>query len=256
MDSGRGYDAESLIQTKFGFKKGGKSGKPARRKIMIHILLVEDDKDLNQSVCRHLNARGYQTTGVLCAADAFEQLYASHIDLIISDIMMPGTDGFAFAQKVRQQDKNIPILFVTARDDFTSKERGYHLGIDDYMTKPIDLNELALHVEALLRRANIAASKKMIVGNLVLDEDEVSAAVDGETVPLTLREFQILFKLLSYPKRTFTRSQLLDEFSGVESESGLRSVDVHITNLRSKLSKCTGFQILTVRGLGYKAVMP
>ena len=222
---------------------------------MIHILVVEDDQDLNQAVCRHLNARGYQTTGVLKAMDAFDQLYASHVDLIISDIMMPGMDGFDFAEAVREQDKNIPILFMTARDDFTSKERGYHLGIDDYLVKPIDLNELVLHMEALLRRANIAAEKKLVVGNLVLDEDEMSATVDGEPVTLTLREFQILFKLLSYPKRTFTRSQLLDEFSGIESESGLRTVDVHITNLRSKLSGCTGFQIVTVRGLGYKAVI-
>ncbi len=222
---------------------------------MIHILVVEDDRDLNEAVCRHLSSRNYQATGVLQASDAFDQLYASHIDLIISDIMMPEMDGFAFAEAVRSQDKNIPILFMTARDDFSSKERGYRLGIDDYLVKPIDLNELVLHVEALLRRANIAAEKKLTVGELVLDEDEMSASVGGKPVMLTLREFQILFKLLSYPKRTFTRSQLLDEFSGIESESGLRSVDVHITNLRAKLSDCAGFQIVTVRGLGYKAVI-
>lgn len=222
---------------------------------MIHILVVEDDRDLNEAVCRHLSSRNYRATGVLRASDAFDQLYASHIDLIISDIMMPGMDGFAFAEAVRSQDKNIPILFMTARDDFSSKERGYRLGIDDYLVKPIDLNELVLHVEALLRRANIAAEKKLTVGELVLDEDEMSASVGGKPVMLTLREFQILFKLLSYPKRTFTRSQLLDEFSGIESESGLRSVDVHITNLRAKLSDCAGFQIVTVRGLGYKAVI-
>ena len=222
---------------------------------MIHILVVEDDRDLNEAVCRHLSSRNYRATGVLRASDAFDQLYASHIDLIISDIMMPGMDGFAFAEAVRSQDKNIPILFMTARDDFSSKERGYRLGIDDYLVKPIDLNELVLHVEALLRRANIAAEKKLTVGELVLDEDEMSASVGGKPVTLTLREFQILFKLLSYPKRTFTRSQLLDEFSGIESESGLRSVDVHITNLRAKLSDCAGFQIVTVRGLGYKAVI-
>ena len=214
---------------------------------MIHILVVEDDRDLNEAVCRHLSSRNYQATGVLQASDAFDQLYASHIDLIISDIMMPEMDGFAFAEAVRSQDKNIPILFMTARDDFSSKERGYRLGIDDYLVKPIDLNELVLHVEALLRRANIAAEKKLTVGELVLDEDEMSASVGGKPVMLTLREFQILFKLLSYPKRTFTRSQLLDEFSGIESESGLRSVDVHITNLRAKLSDCAGFQIVTVR---------
>ena len=222
---------------------------------MINIRVVEDDRDLNQTVCRHLITRKYNAVSALNAAEAFDQLYAHPVDLIISDIMMPGMDGFDFAKAVRQQDKNIPILFMTAREDFTSKERGYHLGIDDYLVKPIDLNELVLHVEALIRRANIAAEKKLTVGNLVMNEDEMSAEIDGEPVILTLREFQILFKLLSYPKRTFTRSQLLDEFSGIERESGLRTVDVHITNLRSKLAKCTGFQIVTVRGLGYKAVI-
>lgn len=222
---------------------------------MIRILLVEDDKDLNQTVCRYLKAHNYQAIGVSDAADAFEELYANHMDLIISDIMMPGTDGFEFAETVRQQDKNIPILFMTARDDFSAKERGYHLGIDDYMVKPVNMDELLLHIEALLRRANIAAQKKLVVGDLILDEEEVSATVAGAPVPLTLREFQILFKLLSYPKRTFTRSQLMDEFSGIENESGLRTVDVHITNLRAKFAHCDAFKIVTVRGLGYKAVI-
>lgn len=222
---------------------------------MIHILVVEDDRDLNETVCRHLNAHGYQASGVLCAADALDRLYAAHFDLVISDIMMPGMDGFELAGALRRIDKNIPILFMTARDDFASKEKGYHLGIDDYMVKPIDLNELVLHVEALLRRANIAAEKRLTVGNVVLDEGEMTATMDGQPVPLTLREFQILFKLLSYPRQTFTRSQLLDEFAGPESESGLRTVDVHITNLRAKFAGCTAFQIVTVRGLGYKAVI-
>ncbi len=222
---------------------------------MIHILVVEDDRDLSHAVCRHLSTKNYQVSAVYSGAEAIDAMYAMHYDLIISDIMMPGMDGFEFAENVRLQDKNIPILFMTARDDFTAKERGYHLGIDDYMVKPINLDELTLHIEALLRRANIAAEKKLTVGNLTLDEDEMSAYVDGENVPLTLREFQIIFKLLSYPKRTFTRSQLLDEFSGLENESGLRTVDVHITNLRSKLAKCKGFKIVTVRGLGYKAVI-
>lgn len=222
---------------------------------MIHILVVEDDKGLNETVCRHLNDNRFSAVGSLSAADAYDRLYAEHYDLIISDIMMPKTDGFEFAETVRQQDRNIPILFMTARDDFSAKEKGYRLGIDDYMVKPIDLNELILHIEALLRRANIAAEKKLIIGNLILDEDDVSASVNGEDVPLTLREFQILFKLLSYPKRTFTRSQLLDEFTGIENESGLRTVDVYITNLRSKFIRCDSFKIVTVRGLGYKAVI-
>ena len=137
---------------------------------MVHILLVEDDQDLNRTVCHYLNAHNYQTKGVLSAQDAFDALYAARYDLILSDIMMPGMDGFVFAEAVRRQDKNIPILFMTARDDFTSKERGFRLGIDDYVVKPVNLDELVLRIEALLRRANIAAKKKLTVGNLVLDE--------------------------------------------------------------------------------------
>lgn len=222
---------------------------------MIHILIVEDDQDLNKILCRHLTAHGYHAVGVTGVAQAYDELYADHHDLIISDIMMPDIDGFEFAQTVREQDKNIPILFMTARSDFAAKERGYHLGIDDYMVKPIQLDELTLHIEALLRRANIAAEKKLTVGGLVLDEDEFTATLNGKPLSLTMREFQLLFKLLSYPKRIFTRSQLMDEFSGIESESGLRSVDVHITNLRAKLADCKDFEIVTVRGLGYKAVI-
>lgn len=222
---------------------------------MIHILVVEDDQNLNKAVCKHLSMNQYQVTGCLSAQEAYDQLYGGHFDLIISDIMMPGIDGFEFAGTVRKQDQNIPILFMSAREDYTAKEKGFHLGIDDYMVKPIDLNELLLHITALLRRAHIASEKKLVVGNLEMNEDAMTATVDGEPVILTLREFQILFRLLSYPGRTFTRSQLVDEFSGIESESGLRTVDVFITNLRAKFADCTAFKIVTVRGLGYRAVI-
>lgn len=222
---------------------------------MLKILVVEDDKNLNDAVCKHLIRNGYQTVASLSAGDALNLLEAGRYDMIISDVMMPKMDGFQFAETVREIDKNIPILFMTARDDFASKEKGYGIGIDDYMTKPVDLDELLLHIKALFRRAKIATDKKLTVGNLVLDEDGISAEVNGEAVNLTLREFQILYKLLSYPKKTFTRGQLIDEFGGFESESGLRSVDVHITSLRQKLSKAEGFEIITVRGLGYKAVL-
>lgn len=222
---------------------------------MIKILVVEDDENLNHAVCRHLSKNGYRTISCSGAPQALDLMASEKYDLIISDIMMPEMDGFEFATAIREPDKNIPILFMTARDDFASKEKGYRIGIDDYMTKPVDLDELLLRIKALLRRAKIAEDKKLVVGNLVLDEDEVSATVDGEPVTLTLREFQIIYKLLSYPKKTFTRGQLLDEFGGFETESGLRSVDVHITNLRQKFAKCNGFEIITVRGLGYKAVL-
>lgn len=222
---------------------------------MIKILVVEDDRDLNQAVCKHLMRHGYHALGSLNAEAAYEVLAREKVDLIISDIMMPNIDGFEFARSVRDGDHNVPILFMTARDDFSAKERGYRIGIDDYLVKPIDLDEMLLHISALLRRAKIAASKRLTIGNCVLDEDAITATVNGKPIELTLREFQIVFKLLSYPQKTFTRSQLLDEFSGYESESGFRSVDVHITNIRQKLAECDGFDIVTVRGFGYKAVL-
>lgn len=169
--------------------------------------------------------------------------------------MMPGIDGFEFTKAVRNVNKTIPILFMSARDDLSSKQKGFRLGIDDYMVKPIDLAELELRVRALLRRANIEVERKISVGNLVLDADAMSAEIDGEEVSLTTREFNIIYKLLSYPKKTFSRAQLMDEFWGVESETSLRAVDVYVTKLRDKLSDCDGFKIVTVRGLGYKVVL-
>ena len=169
--------------------------------------------------------------------------------------MMPEIDGFEFAKTVRELDEEIPILFMTARDDFAAKQRGFKSGIDDYMVKPVDLDELLLRMEALMRRAKITASKKLTVGSLTLDAEERTAYVDGEEVPLTVREFNLLYKLLSYPKKTFTRSQLMDEFWDSTSSSGPRSVDVYMTKLRDKFSQCDDFKIVTVHGLGYKAVL-
>ena len=156
---------------------------------------------------------------------------------------------------MRQVNRHIPILFMSAKDDLPSKQRGFQLGIDDYMVKPIELDELLLRVRALLRRANIEVERKLVVGNLELDADGITATLDGEEIPVTTREFNILFKLLSYPKKTFSRAQLMDEFWGVDSETSLRAVDVYITKLRDKFSGCEGFRIVTVRGLGYKAVL-
>ena len=221
---------------------------------MIRILVVDDDANLNRSVCTYLNDSGYEAKGVLSADSAYDAMYGSLYDLIISDIMMPGTDGFEFAKTVRGLNKTVPILFMSARDDLPAKQKGFDLGIDDYMVKPIDFSELLMRVRALLRRANIELSRKLTVGNLTLNADAMSAEVDGAEVPVTTREFNILYKLLSYPNHTFSRSQLMDEFWGVESETSLRAVDVYITKLRDKCSVCTGFEIKTVRGLGYKAV--
>lgn len=222
---------------------------------MIRILVLEDDARLNRTVCTYLNDSGFQAKGCLDATSAYDELYNSLYDLIISDIMMPGIDGFEFAENVRRVNRHIPILFMSARDDLPSKQRGFQLGIDDYMVKPIELDELLLRVRALLRRANIEMERKVTVGNLVLDADAVSATVGGEEVPVTTREFNILYKLLSYPNKTFSRAQLMDEFWGIETETSLRAVDVYITKLRDKFSGCDGFAIKTVRGLGYKAVL-
>ena len=178
---------------------------------MFKILVVEDDKDLNRTVCAFLNASGYQATGCLHAADAYDAMYANLFDLIVSDIMMPDIDGFEFAKNVRALNQEIPILFMTARDDIASKQRGFRIGVDDYMVKPIDLDELFLRIGALLRRAKIAASRKLEVGSFIMDADEHTAYLDDEEIPLTSREFSILYKLLSYPKKTFTRQQLPQE---------------------------------------------
>lgn len=146
-------------------------------------------------------------------------------------------------------------MFVSAKDDLSSKQKGFRLGIDDYMVKPIELAELEMRVKALLRRANIEMERKLSVGNLVLDADGMTAEINGEEIAVTMREFNILYKLLSYPKKTFSRAQLMDEFWGLDSQAGLRAVDVYITKLREKFADCDGFEIKTVRGLGYKAVL-
>lgn len=222
---------------------------------MFKILVVEDDAELNKSVCSFLNQSGYEAKGCLNAEDAFDSMYENVFDLIISDIMMPDIDGFEFVKGVRELNENIPILFMTARDDFAAKQRGYRVGIDDYMVKPIDLDELFLRIGALLRRAKIASSRKLEIGNFMMDADEHTAYLDDEEISLTSREFSLLYKLLSYPKKTFTRSQLMDEFWDADTESGPRTVDVYMTKLRAKLGKCDGFEIVTVHGLGYKAVL-
>lgn len=222
---------------------------------MIHILVVDDDISLNQTVCTYLNDCGFQSKGVLSAKEAYDEMYNSLYDLIISDIMMSEVDGFEFAGTVRQVNRHIPILFMSAKDDLPSKRKGFQLGVDDYMVKPVELAELEMRVRALLRRANIEMERKLTVGNLELDADGMTATIDGEEVPVTTREFHILYKLLSYPKKTFSRAQLMDEFWGIDSGTSLRAVDVYITKLRDKFSDCDGFEIKTVRGIGYKAVL-
>lgn len=222
---------------------------------MIHILVVDDDKNLNQTVCTYLNDCGFEAKGVLSVNEAYDEMYNNFYELIISDIMMPEIDGFEFAETVRQVNKQIPILFMSAKDDLPSKRKGFLVGIDDYMVKPVELAELEMRVRALLRRSNIEMERKLIVGNLEMDADGMTATVNGDEIPVTTREFNILYKLLSYPKKTLTRAQLMDEFWGLDSGTSLRAVDVYVTKLRDKFSTCDGFEIKTVRGLGYKAVL-
>lgn len=222
---------------------------------MVNILVVEDHIKLNQIYCTYLSNNSYDARGCFNPREAYDLMYNNLYDLIISDIMMPEIDGFEFAETVRGINKTIPILFITARDDFSSKQKGFRAGIDDYMVKPINMDEMILRVEALLRRANIAHDKKLVVGGLEMDADAVTTTLNAKEIPVTVREFNILYKLLSYPNFTFSRAQLMNEFWGIDSETSLRAVDVYITKLRDKFSCCENFKIVTVHGLGYKAVL-
>ncbi len=222
---------------------------------MVKILVAEDDKALNELVCSMLTADGFEAVPCYDGAAALRATEEQSFDMLISDIMMPEMDGFALAERVRRADSHIPILFMTALDDKLSKQRGFNAGIDDYVVKPFDADILILRVRALLRRANIEQSRELVAGNLRMNKDEHTAYVDGEELPLTVREFDLLFKLLSYPKRTFTRTQLMDEFWDYDSSATSRTVDVYMSKLREKTATCDGFEIVTVHGLGYKAVL-
>jgi len=222
---------------------------------MISILVVEDDEKLNKIVCSSLDKHGYRSVACLSANEAFDRMIDIKVDLIVSDIMMPGIDGFKLVSLVREQNKNIPILFMSARDDISSKQKGFSIGIDDYIVKPFDMEELILRVGALLRRANIKKEKKLSIGSITLNADEMVAYLNDKEIPLTVKEFQILFKLLSNPKIAFTRTQLMDDIWGLETGASPRSVDVYITSLREKFIECKDFEIVTVYRLGYKAVI-
>jgi len=222
---------------------------------LITIMVVEDDVKLNKIVCSSLDAHGYRSTGCLNANEAFDRMIDIKFDLIISDIMMPEIDGFKLASLVREQNKNIPILFMSARDDISAKQKGFSIGIDDYIVKPFDMEELILRVGALLRRANIKNERKLTAGSLTMNADEMTAYLNDKEIALTVKEFQVLYKLLSNPKIAFTRNQLMDDIWGLETGTTPRSVDVYITSLRDKFSECKDFEIVTVYRLGYKAVL-
>lgn len=222
---------------------------------MVRILVAEDDEALSRLVCAYLRDSGYEPTACRDGASALAELEKGAYDMLITDVMMPELDGFGLAERVRAADKRMPILFMTALDDKPSKQLGYKLGIDDYVVKPFDADLLMLRVGALLRRAKIDAERELTVGDLRMNKEEHTAYVGGVELPMTVREFDLLFKLLSYPKRTFTRSQLMTEFWDYDSSATSRTVDVYMAKLREKTAACTGFEIVTVHGLGYKAVL-
>lgn len=222
---------------------------------MIRLLLIEDDRPLNESICFFLAKEGYAADGAFCAEDAFRRMEQTKYDLVISDVMLPSVDGFEIARLLRLYDPQLPIIFLTALDDFRSKEKGYAAGIDDYITKPVELSELVWRIEALLRRAGLTKQQTLTVGNLTVDTRSSAALCDGEALPLTVREFNILHHFLSHPNETFTRSRLMEKYWSGDTDSTLRAVDVYITKIRDKTRGCTGFEIVTVRGLGYKCVL-
>lgn len=222
---------------------------------MARILVAEDDEALNALTLEYLKEYGYEAEGFFNGLDAYNAYKGGGFDMLVSDVMMPKMDGFALAEKIRSEDENIPILFMTAREDKFSKQLGFKLGIDDYLVKPFDMDELALRIGAILRRVKTEQDESLTVGNLKMDSEEHTAYVDGEELNLTVREFDILFKLLSNPKKTFTRSKLMDEFWDYDSSATSRTVDVYIVKLREKTAVCDGFEIVTVHGLGYKAVL-
>ena len=222
---------------------------------MIRIFVVEDDADLNRFVSSSLRNAGYDVVSCFNGVEALEKMDEGKCDLLLTDIMMPKMNGFELAESVRTTDKTMPIIFMTAKDDKPSKMLGYNIGIDEYVTKPFDIDILLMTIKAILRRAKIETEKEISVGNFSMNAEERTAILNGEEISLTVREFDILFKLLSYPKKTFTRSALMSEFWDYDSSTTSRTVDVYMAKLREKTSACDGFEIATVHGLGYKVVL-
>ena len=227
---------------------------------MFNIMIVEDDNNTRKLMCTVLEQYGYSTFPATDGVDGLDILDKKHIDLIILDIMMPRMDGFEFTETLRQSGCNIPILMISAKQSPIDKRKGFIIGTDDYMTKPFDEEEMVLRIAALLRRSRIVSERKLTVGTSVLYYDSLVVRNDGEPVgapggvELPQKEFLLLFKLLSYPNKIFTRRQLMDEIWDMDSESDERTVDVHISRLRDRFRDSTDFEIITVRGLGYKAV--
>ena len=222
---------------------------------MFQILVVEDDASLRRLMVAALKQNGYEAFTANDGVEALDVLEKTNIDLIISDIMMPNMDGYELTRQLRKADFDLPIIMVTAKETFQDKAKGFEVGVDDYMVKPIDINEMVLRVAAVLRRSKMVSDHSLTVGSYVLDYDAMSVkAGDGAAETLPKMEFKLLFKLLSYPNKIFTRRQLLDELWGMDKDVDERTVDVHVKRLRERYGSSSDFDIVTVRGLGYKAI--
>ena len=221
---------------------------------MFHILAVDDDKNTRLYISAVLEGAGYIVSSASDGREALSIMDKEHIDLVVLDIMMPNMDGYEFTRILRESDNFLPILMVSAKQLPADKHRGFEVGTDDYITKPIDEEEMLLRIKALLRRAKIAYERKIEIGDVSLNYDSLTVTKNGETQELPQKEFLLLYKLLSYPGKIFTRIQLMDEIWGAESETGWETVTVHIGRLRKRFEDWEEFEIVSVRGLGYKAV--
>lgn len=221
---------------------------------MFKILVVEDDTNTRKLMCAVLKQNGFETYGAEDGLAALNLMDKQHVDLVVLDLMMPNMDGYELTRQLRLSWENLPILMVTAKQEPKDKRQGFLVGTDDYMTKPVDEEEMVLRIKALLRRAQIANDHKLTVGKAVLDYDALTISRDDEVITLPQKEFYLLFKLLSYPNMIFTRLQLMDEIWGMESETYDHTLNVHINRLRDRFRDWSEFEIITVRGLGYKAV--
>ncbi len=222
---------------------------------MFKVLVVEDNKNLRKLITTYLKRNSYETLEASDGQEALEVIDRNHVDLIISDVMMKNMDGYELTKELRRADYTIPILMVTAKETIDDKREGFMAGVDDYMVKPIDMDEMILRVGGLLRRSNIINQRKLVIKEIVLSYDEYSVTKGNESYQIPQKEFQLLYKLLSFPNKIFTRQDLMDEIWGLESESDLRTVDVHIKRLREKFEKFDEFEIVTIRGVGYKAII-
>ena len=221
---------------------------------MFNILVVEDDKKLLKLFCTVLSKNGYRTMEATDGLQALDVLDKEYIDLIISDVMMPNMNGYELTKSLRDADFKIPILMITVKDSFQDKQQGFTFGVDDYMVKPIDVNEMVLRVGALLRRAQIVNERKLTIGSTLFEFDALAVTQNKETMILPQKEFNLIYKLISYPNKIFTRQQIMDEIWGMDSESDAQTVDVHINRLRKRFKDNNDFEIITIRGLGYKVV--